>query len=80
MATCRLVDKALNAEFQLKFGRDFRELVVYTPPGPGGLISLEPYTQTTDAINLASRGIDGGLRVLKHGEHADLSIRFETVG
>jgi aldose 1-epimerase len=78
--TCRLVDLETKAEFRIIFGKEFRELVAYTPPGPGGVIALEPYTQTTDAINLQARGVDAGLRVLSHGEHAQLAIRFETVG
>lgn len=77
---CRLVDQALKAEFRLSFDRNFRELVAYTPPNHGGVIALEPYTQTTDAINLASRGIDGGLRVLGHGKSETLTIAMETVG
>jgi aldose 1-epimerase len=77
---CRLVDEALGAEFRLGFGVPFRELVAYTPPNAPGVIALEPYTQTTDAINLASRGIDGGLRVLKHDERETLTITMETVG
>lgn len=76
----RLVDEALGAEFRLSFDRGFRELVVYTPPGDGNVISLEPYTQTTDAINLASRKIDGGLRVLGHGKEATFTFRMETFG
>jgi aldose 1-epimerase len=77
---CRLVDLALKAEFRLSFDRHFRELVVYTPPNTGNVISLEPYTQTTDAINLAARGIDGGLRVLGHGGSETLRLAMETVG
>jgi aldose 1-epimerase len=77
---CRLVDLALKSEFRLSFDRGFRELVVYTPPGDGGVISLEPYTQTTDAINLAARGVDGGLRVLGHGRAETLSLAMETSG
>ena len=46
--TCRLVDLARKAEFRLTFDRNFRELVVYTPPPRPGVISLEPYTQTTE--------------------------------
>lgn len=75
---CRLVDLAQRSELRLGFDRTFRELVVYTPPGPGNVISLEPYTQTTDAINLAARGIDAGLRVLKHGKSQTMTITFET--
>jgi len=31
-------------------------------------ICLEPYTCTTDAINLQQQGLDAGLRVLEPGE------------
>jgi aldose 1-epimerase len=51
----------------LWIGADFRELVAFTPPHREA-ICLEPYTCTTDAINLAARGIDAGLRVLEPGE------------
>lgn len=78
--TCRLVDEELKAEFHLSFDHGFRELVVYTPPGSPGVISLEPYTQTTDAINLQAKGIDAGLRTLGHGQQAKYQIEFETVG
>jgi aldose 1-epimerase len=75
---CRLVDLGLHSEFRLSFGPKFRELVVYTPPGNGGVIAIEPYTQTTDAINLQSRGIDAGLRVLGHGARDSLEIRMDA--
>jgi aldose 1-epimerase len=77
---CRLVDEGLKAEFRLSFDRGFRELVVYTPPRDPDVISLEPYTQTTDAINLAAKGVDGGLRTLGHGRQDTLTIVMETVG
>ena len=48
-------------------GPDFRELVLFTPPHREA-ICLEPYTCTTDAINLSASGIDAGLRVLQPGE------------
>ena len=41
----------------------FRELVVYTPPGRE-VICFEPYTCPTDAINLEARGIPAGVIVL----------------
>ncbi|MFO0887804.1 MAG: aldose 1-epimerase [Isosphaeraceae bacterium] len=78
--TCRLVDLARKAEFRLSFDRNFRELVVYTPPTRPGVISLEPYTQTTDAINLSGKGVDAGLRVLGHGAHEALTLAMETLG
>lgn len=75
---CRLLDLSLNAELQLGFDRSFRELVVYTPPGRPDVISLEPYTQTTDAINLQAQGIDAGLRILGHGGHHAMKIWMEA--
>ena len=39
------------------------------------MIAVEPYTQTTDAINLAARGVDGGLRVLGHGKTETIDDR-----
>ncbi len=77
---CRLVDTAKKAEFRLGFDKTFRELVVYTPPSDPDVISLEPYTQTTDAINLQTQGKDAGLRVLKHGQSDTMVITMETVG
>ena len=78
---CRLVDTALKAEFRLSFDRHCRGLVVVAPPfGGGTLIAVEPYTQTTDAINLQARGVDAGLRVLGHGQSETMSISMETVG
>ena len=47
--------------------RDFRELVVFTPPHREA-ICFEPYTCITDAINLEQRGVDAGLRVLAPGD------------
>jgi aldose 1-epimerase len=46
---------------------DFRELVVFTPPHREA-VCLEPYTCTTDAINLQQRGLDACWRVLPPGQ------------
>jgi aldose 1-epimerase len=46
---------------------DFREMVLFTPPHREA-VCLEPYTCTTDAINLSPQGIDAGLRILQPGE------------
>lgn len=77
---CRLIDLEKKAEFQLVFDGSFRELVVYTPPGKPDVIAIEPYTQTTDAINLQARGVDAGLRVLGHGEQHVMKLEMRTVG
>ena len=79
-SVCRLVDETLNAEFRLVCDDKTRELVLFTPPWSPGAIAIEPYTQTTDALNLASKGIDGGLRILGHGQTETLTIVMETVG
>ena len=52
----------------------FREIVVYTSPRPS--VCLEPYTCVTDAVNLQSKGIDAGLRILKSGETFHGKIRI----
>lgn len=78
-AACRLIDEALGAEFRLTIDRNYREIVVFTPPGKPGVIAVEPYTQTTDAINLHARGVDGGLRVLEPGASEALHLRMETI-
>lgn len=78
--TCRMIDEAKRAELRMTAGDGFREVVVYTPRGDGDVIAIEPYTQTTDAINLQPRGVDAGLRVLGHGGHAAFSIALETIG
>ena len=77
---CRLQDLSNGGEFRLSVDKNIRELVLYTPPGPGDVISIEPYTQTTDAINLAEKKVDGGLRVLAHGASHSFSIVMETAG
>jgi aldose 1-epimerase len=70
----RLVDQDNKAEIRLEFDRAIRELVVYTPPDAADVLAVEPYTQTTDAINLQPRGVDAGLRVLQHGQQQTLEI------
>ena len=63
----------------LWIGADFREMVLFTPPHREA-ICLEPYTCTTDAINLSPRGIDAGLRVLQPGEHwrSEIEMHFRA--
>jgi aldose 1-epimerase len=80
LCVCRMVDHSAGAELRLSFDRGFRELVAYTPPGSPGVISLEPYTQTTDAINLQAKGVDAGLRVLRPGAQDRFTIALETIG
>ncbi|MFM7315865.1 MAG: aldose 1-epimerase [bacterium] len=74
---CRLSDFNKNLEVKLVTDRQFRELVLFTPSWNSRAIAIEPYTQTTDAINLAAKGVDGGLRVLEPGQSAELAMTIE---
>lgn len=68
MSRVQLHDLALNAGIQLEMEEGYRELVLYTPPEYPHVIAVEPYSQTTDAINLHAKNIDGGLQILAPGE------------
>jgi aldose 1-epimerase len=61
-----LSDESNGAQLRLFTSAGFRELVVFTPQHRQAMC-LEPYTCTTDAINLQERGIDAGLQVLSPG-------------
>lgn len=77
---CRLIDSARSAQLRIGFDRGFRELVVFTPKGRDNVIAVEPYTQTTDAVNLQPQGRDAGLRVLPPGQSEYFRLFFETLG
>lgn len=62
-----IIDEAAGLQVTQRCGPEFREYVVFTPP-ERPCVCLEPYTCTTDAINLQSRDIDSGLRVLPPGQ------------
>jgi aldose 1-epimerase len=59
-------DPAAQATLRVFTSPAFRELVAFTPPHRQA-VCLEPYTCTTDAINLQQRGVDAGLLVLEPG-------------
>lgn len=63
---CAIIDETAGLQVVQVCDPNFRELVVYTPPG-GNTVCLEPYTCVTDAINLQQQGIDAGWRVLEPG-------------
>jgi aldose 1-epimerase len=52
---------------EVRTSPDYRELVMFTPPHRQA-VCLEPYTCTTDAINLEQQGVDAGWRVLDPGQ------------
>jgi aldose 1-epimerase len=66
-------------EIRVETSPVFRELVVFTPSHRQA-ICFEPYTCTTDAINLEQQGVDAGLLVLAPGERWRGDVRFSCVG
>lgn len=74
-ARCTIDDKPKRGRFVLESDPQFREIVVYTPPGRNA-IAIEPYTCTTNAVNLQQQGIDAGLIVLKAGEEFHGQIKM----
>ncbi len=75
---CILIDERAGMQLTQTCPPIFREIVAFTPPNRN-CICLEPYTCVTDAINLQSRGIDAGLRVLSPGSEFHTWIDL-TVG
>jgi aldose 1-epimerase len=66
LATCRLVDHTAKAELRVRFGPEFPVVVVFAP-AERPTVCFEPYTCTTNAVNLASQFANTGLVVLKPG-------------
>lgn len=60
------------------FGIEFRELVVFTPPERPNVVCLEPYTCTTNAINLEQQGVNAGFSVLAPGASFESWIAIEV--
>lgn len=71
-AGIRYPDAAI--ELIVEAGPPFREWVIYAPLSRP-VICLEPYTGTTNAVNLQRGGIDAGLVVLQPGESWTGAIR-----
>jgi aldose 1-epimerase len=56
-----------EVELRLRCSPVFREMVLFTPPHRQA-ICLEPYTCTTDALNLQQQGLNAGWLQLQPGE------------
>jgi aldose 1-epimerase len=76
-STCRLVDPAAGLAVALEADANFREMVVYAPPGLPA-VCFEPYTCATDAFNLNERGIDAGRLELAAGQAWSATIRVDV--
>jgi aldose 1-epimerase len=61
-------------ELRVEASPVFREWVIYAP-SERPVVCLEPYTGTTDAVNLQPRGVDAGLVVLEPGATWEGTIR-----
>ena len=75
---CGALESLEGRRLVVEAGRDFREVVVFTPPHRQALC-FEPYTCTTDAINLHQRGVDAGLQILTAGERWQGWVQVELV-
>jgi aldose 1-epimerase len=73
----RIVDEAAGMQVLQVSDSLFREQVVYTPPH-GKSVCIEPYTCTTDAVNLTERGIPCGLQVLEPGQETTTWIDIKA--
>lgn len=76
-SACRLHDHARGISLTCGADRQFREWVVFAPPG-SSFVCFEPYTCPTDAFNLAARGIDAGVIELEPGQRFTGRMWFEV--
>ena len=68
-----------NRRLEIYTAGIFREIVGFTPPHRQA-ICLEPYTCTTDAINLQQKGVDAGWRVLQPGAAVRSQVKLALEG
>jgi aldose 1-epimerase len=61
------IEGANKASLLVYGSPDFRETVVFTPANRQAFC-IEPYTCTTDAVNLEARGVSAGWRTLSPGD------------
>jgi aldose 1-epimerase len=66
MQECGSIQGAPGARLQVLCSPGFREMVVFTPAHREAFC-IEPYTCTTDAVNLQARGVDAGWLTLPPG-------------
>lgn len=64
--TCGVIEGSPGVNLELLCSTNFREMVVFTPANRQAFC-VEPYTCTTDAVNLQARGIDAGWQTLPPG-------------
>lgn len=70
----RLTDRKNHLTLEMKASAtSFREFVVYAPLDRN-VLCLEPYSSTTNAVNLSEAGFDAGLIVLKPQQNWEATI------
>lgn len=74
---CTIYDESAGLQVSQRFGPEYPELVVYTPPNRNS-VCLEPYTCVTDAVNLRAQGIDTGWRVLEPSGEFETQIEIQV--
>lgn len=72
---CTFTDPDAGVRIVVEADASFREWVLYAPDSRP-VICFEPYTCTTDAVNLQPKGVDAGLVVLAPGESLGGTMRF----
>lgn len=78
VSRCIIENRDTGHGLVMESDAQFRELVVYTPPGRN-VICFEPYTCPTDAINLEAKGIPAGVIVLAPDETFSATVRIMPV-
>lgn len=76
---CTVDDKISGLRLEVRASSVFREHVVYAPLDRD-VICLEPYTGTTDFVNLSTRDVDAGIVILQPNEQwqGDISITLRS--
>ena len=76
----RFLDRQSGLALDMKASSVFREYVVYAPLDRD-VICLEPYSGTTNAVNLHNQGVDGGLVVLAPQEswHGEIGLSVSAI-
>ena len=78
VSQCIIENRDTGHAMIMESNSQFRELVVYTPPGRDA-ICFEPYTCPTDAINLEAKGIPAGVIVLAPQETFSSTVRILSI-
>ena len=76
VSRCSIANRDSGHGMVIESDPQFRELVVYTPPGRD-TICFEPYTCPTDAINLEAKGIPAGVIALAPDDTFAATVRIK---